>query len=81
MTEEMKKAIAYVNENKDWSKAEEEVALERINVIRGSIEDTGTGIGEKIADLMEEYSQDNDLPEGWWEEEMSVDDIFWELDY
>ena len=80
MSEEMKKAIAYVNENRNWSDAEEEVALERINHFRCDVSDTGMGIADKIADLMEEYSQDNDLPEGWWEEEMSADEIFWELD-
>lgn len=28
----------------------------------------------KIIDLLEEYGQDNDLPEGWWENEGDIDD-------
>lgn len=28
-----------------------------------------------IADLMEEYGQDNDLPEGWWCKECDIDEI------
>ena len=29
----------------------------------------------KIIDLLEEYGEDNDLPEGWWMEEGDIDDI------
>ena len=30
---------------------------------------------DDIADLLEEYGQDNDLPEGWWCEYGDIDDI------
>lgn len=33
----------------------------------------------EIYDLMEEYGADNDLPEGWWLEEMDEEEIFDEL--
>lgn len=29
----------------------------------------------KVIDLLEEYGQDNDMPEGWWMEEGDIDDI------
>ena len=29
----------------------------------------------KVIDLLEEYGQDNDLPEGWWMEYGEIDDI------
>lgn len=30
---------------------------------------------DDIADLLEEYGQDNDLPEGWWCEHGDINDI------
>lgn len=30
---------------------------------------------DEIADALEEYGQDNDLPEGWWCEEYDIDEI------
>lgn len=39
-----------------------------------------TGIDDaKVIDLLEEYGQDNDLPEGWWENEGDIEDILLEL--
>lgn len=34
---------------------------------------------DDIADLLEEYGQDNDLPEGWWCEYGDIDDIVEQL--
>jgi hypothetical protein len=34
---------------------------------------------DDIADLLEEYGQDNDLPEGWWREYGDIDDIVEQL--
>ena len=34
---------------------------------------------DHIRDLLEEYGQDNDLPEGWWENEGDLDDWLLEL--
>lgn len=33
----------------------------------------------KIIDLLEEYGQDNDLPEEWWSRYADIDDIVLEL--
>lgn len=30
---------------------------------------------EEIVDALEEYGQDNDLPEGWWLEYGDIDDV------
>ena len=30
---------------------------------------------DNISDLLEEYGQDNDLPEGWWCEECDIEEI------
>ena len=34
---------------------------------------------DDIYDLLEEYGQDNDLPEGWWMSEIDVDEILFNL--
>ena len=78
--EEFEKALQYVRDNKNWSDAEEAVALERIDHWRVDLANTGMGISEKIYDLMEEYSADNDLPEGWWLEFGDIEDFFMEIE-
>lgn len=34
---------------------------------------------DHIRDLLEEYGEENDLPEGWWESEGDLDDWLYEL--
>lgn len=34
---------------------------------------------DKVIDLLEEYGQENDLPEGWWENEGDIDEILTKL--
>ena len=74
-----KKAIKYVRENRTWSDAQEQVALEKINLYRCDISFACPEIADEINDFMEEYGQDNDLNEGWWLEYGNVDDIFFAL--
>lgn len=33
----------------------------------------------KIIDLLEEYGEDNDMPEGWWEEYGDIEDVLMKL--
>lgn len=73
------KAVQYVRDNKTWSEAEDSLALERINNLRCCIDFASPEICTEIHDLMEEFSQENDLPEGWWYNEANEDDIFFEL--
>lgn len=37
---------------------------------------------DKIFDLLEEYGEDNDLPEGWWQDEGSIEEdwFYWIYD-
>lgn len=72
-------AIQYVRENADWSKACEEYALENMNERRCSIEQASDEISNKICDLMDEYGVAKGLPDDWWHEYGSVDDIFFKL--
>ena len=75
----LEKAIQHVRENKTWSDAEECVALDKINNMRCDINQASDKIACEIHDLMEEWSADNDMPEGWWYEEANEDDIFFSL--
>lgn len=79
MKEHFKKAIQYVRDNKTWRGYAEEEALNYMNEMRCGIVRADHDICEEIADLMEEYGEDNDLPEGWWLEIGNEDDVFFEV--
>lgn len=36
-------------------------------------------LADDISDLLEEYGEDNDLPEGWWMSEIDEDEILFNL--
>ena len=75
----LEKAIQYVRDNKTWTDAEERAALDAINHYRCSIDFASDEIYCDIHDLMEEWSSDNDMPEGWWMYYTTEDDIFFAL--
>ena len=79
MNKHWKKALQYVKENKKWSEEEEKVALQRINHYRCGIDFASPSIRDEIHDLMEEYSDDNDLAEGWWLLYGDETEIFYKL--
>ena len=72
-------ALQYVRDNKTWYEDEESVALRRIGEYRCDLEFAAPNIAQEIADLMDEYGMDNDLPDGWWMEYGTADDIFFKL--
>lgn len=76
---EFEKAIEYVRKHKTWSDAEDERALELTERCRCNIQQADPTISDEIHDLMEEYSDENDLPEGWWLREGDEDDVFFRL--
>lgn len=73
-SEDIRKAVAYINEQLEpEDKAIIAATLDK-NYIRHM--NPAYGIDEdKITDLLEEYGADHDLPEGWWMEEKELDDI------
>lgn len=79
MEKHFKNALQYVRDNKKWSDYREEEALCYINETRCGINIADHDICEEIADLMEEYGEENDLPEGWWLEYGDEEDIFMKL--
>lgn len=75
------KAIDYVREKKTWTDAEEEVALDLIDRMRCplSMTSTGSGICDEIRSLLDEYGEENDLPEDWWVDFGTEEDLFFKL--
>lgn len=71
----------------DFQKAVEGIALraslsDRITKVVNSmdssnseLEDIDEELSDTVHDLMEEYGEDNALPEGWWEYEATTEDI------
>lgn len=76
----LEKAIQYVRENKTWSDAEEQVALDNISEMRCDLRIASPKIHYAIYDLMEEYWKDNDLKGEWYEYfDNGTDSVFFEL--
>lgn len=69
----IEKAIEYIRENID----EWEFYHMRLNCAmhRAPFSHLYPKDADYIADALEEYGQDNDLPEGWWCEECDIDEI------
>ena len=65
--------LDYVREQLD----EDELVVYRVEVSRNLNHRIPANMGlddGKIIDLLEEYGEDNDLPEGWWEEYGDIED-------
>lgn len=76
---DLKKAIRYIRDNMDgWEldalKAEMQGCYEMHLIPSPNVMDC-----DRVIDLLEEYGQDNDLPEGWWESECEIDEILAKL--
>ena len=68
--EKIKKALKYVRSQLK----PEDLTLLRAHVDKAYVEHGNyTDDDEKVIDLLEEYGDDNDLPEGWWEEYGDID--------
>lgn len=73
-SEAMRKAVAYINEQLE----PEDKAIICAKVDKNFKQHMNPAYGiddTKITDLLEEYGDDHDLPEGWWAEENDMDDI------
>lgn len=76
---EIDKAIDYVKENMD----EDDMAILKAEINKSYnmhlIPTENTVNCSKVIDLLEEYGQENDLPEGWWESECEISEILVKL--
>lgn len=80
MDKHLQEALKFVRDNKNWSSAEEAVALGGIGEMRCGLDHASPKICENIAELMDEYGEREDLEEDWWREFGDEDDIFFMLD-
>lgn len=79
MSATMREAIEYVQENMsttdlDALKTRRAQCYEAHLVPSESVMDCSS-----VIDLLEEYGEENDLPEGWWESEAEIDEILLRL--
>lgn len=70
----LKAALDYVREQIDEDELEVMKATVTRNLSHRAPVSAGINDGW-IIDLLEEYGEDNDLPEGWWEEHGDIEDI------
>ena len=77
--EAIEKAIQYVRDNRTWSNKEESVALDIMSELRCDLGTASDKIVCEIHDLMEEWSEEHDYPEGWWRELLDEEEIFMKL--
>ena len=77
MTDDLKSAIAYVREQL----GEEE--LDVIRALRNKAalfrEPIPADYSDKVYNLLEEWGEEHDLPEGWWANEADMEDILTEI--
>lgn len=74
---DVRKAIIHVRLNVDMDDIERAMTI--IDRQRCPLYQADPELYCQIYDLMEEYSEDNDLPEGWWLNEIDEDEILFEL--
>jgi len=76
---DLKKAIQYVRDNMN----EDDMAILKAEINKcykmHLIPGENTVDCSKVIDLLEEYGEENDLPEGWWMNECEIDEILAEL--
>ena len=79
MTDKQKAALKYVRENMD----EDDMAILQAEINKSYnmhlVPTEHTVNCDKVIDLLEEYSEENNLPEGWWEEYGGIDDVLMKL--
>lgn len=73
MKTHLEKALDYVRNEVDITEVNN--AICKAMEVRMPVSLYATALADDIADLLEEYGQDNDLPEGWWLEYGDIDDI------
>lgn len=65
-----------------------QVDIDRVNLAikymalnRAPLYHVDPGLYDEIQDLLEEYGEDNELPEGWWmSEDIDPEDLIFELE-
>jgi hypothetical protein len=69
----IEKAIKYIRENVDMEHVGYMIVQSKLQRMPVSL--MYASFTDDVQDLLEEYGQDNDLPEGWWANECDIDEI------
>ena len=77
MESEVNKAVAYVSNNMDAD--ELKVIKAQVNLAWETRQQITTSFDDEVEDLMEEYGEENDLPEGWWLNDCELDEVLIKL--
>lgn len=72
-------AIKYVKENKTWNNTDEAQALSKMSVLTSPLSVADPTIYEGICDLMDEYCSENNIEADLWRDEITADEILFEL--
>lgn len=73
----LQKALDYVREQMDDYKLAVVRAQRNHNWVHRML--VQTDYDEEIQDLLEEWGEEHDLPEGWWANEADMEDILMEV--
>ena len=73
----LEKAIKYIRENVDMEHVGYMIVQSKLQRMPVSL--MYASFTDDVQDLLEEYGQDNDQPEGWWCEYGDIDDIVEQL--
>lgn len=77
MESEINKAVAYVSNNMDAD--ELKVIKAQVNLAWETRQQITTSYDDEVEDLMEEFGEENDLPEGWWLNDCELDEVLIKL--
>ena len=73
-SEDYRKGIAYVKEQME--DFEKDIIRAKVNRNYAQHDSPSTGLDDhRIIDLLEEYGEDHDLPEGWYLDEYDADEV------
>lgn len=76
-SDDLKEAMAYVREQLGEDRLA--VVKAQATVCYDQRRPIDTDYNDEVHDLLEEYGQENDLPEGWWESECEIDEVLAKL--
>ena len=72
-----KELLSYISKEVDMERVS--LAVKSMDIQRAPLSVVDEGLFDQIYDLLEDYGEDNNLPEGWWMSEFEIDDIVLQL--
>lgn len=72
-----KELLSYISQEVDMERVS--LAIKYMDIQRAPLSVVDEGLFDQIYDLLEDYGEDNNLPEGWWMSEFEIDNIVLQL--